>query len=430
VTAAGIPLVAIGHNDHVAWGYTSGLSDVDSLYAEQTTGAESYRFRGAERQMECRDETFSYRSPPTDLLTLTDLLEGGTPATPGAGSRTERICRTVHGPVEVRAGEVAYARRYATWMRELETINGLVALSEARSVRDVDAAMRQVTWNENVMAADDQGNIGYWHPGLHPLRPRGWDERLPYPGTGEAEWRGLLDRKRTPRVINPKRGWLANWNNVPSVGWTSGDGEARERQTGAFHRVGWLNWLVRSLRRKPTWERARSTIEREGSFAQQRPLASARLRRARRGASGDAATVLDALLRWDGSYVRVDADGTVDPGVAIWEQFKDEAERIAADRLGGGFDASKDVRGEPGSSHQFDISLGEAYGLRTLSPAGLRQAAAATFAALSKQFGTDDVAKWREERRMYEVSAQGAASAPDLPFFDRGTWEQLVEVGP
>ena len=41
--------------------------------------------------------------------------------------------------------------------------------------------MRQVTWNENVMAADSQGNIGYWHPGLHPLRPRGWDERLPVP---------------------------------------------------------------------------------------------------------------------------------------------------------------------------------------------------------------------------------------------------------
>jgi penicillin amidase len=31
VTAAGIPLVAIGHNGRVAWAYTSGLSDVDSL---------------------------------------------------------------------------------------------------------------------------------------------------------------------------------------------------------------------------------------------------------------------------------------------------------------------------------------------------------------------------------------------------------------
>ena len=108
---------------------------------------------------------------------------------------TERVCRTVHGPVEARAGDIAYARRYAIWGRELETLDGLAELNAARSVRDVDRAVRKVTWNENVMAADDsQGNIGFWHPGLLPLRPRGWDERLPFPGTGEAEWRGLLDR--------------------------------------------------------------------------------------------------------------------------------------------------------------------------------------------------------------------------------------------
>ena len=33
-------------------------------------------------------------------------------------------------------------------------------------------------------------------------------------------------------------------------------------------------------------------------------------------------------------------------------------------------------------------------------------------------------------RRMYKVTAQGAGSAPPLPFFDRGTWEQIVELSP
>jgi len=31
---------------------------------------------------------------------------------------------------------------------------------------------------------------------------------------------------------------------------------------------------------------------------------------------------------------------------------------------------------------------------------------------------------------MYNVTAQGAAAKPDLPFFDRGTWQQSVAVGP
>ena len=42
----------------------------------------------------------------------------------------------------------------------------------------------------------------------------------------------------------------------------------------------------------------------------------------------------------------------------------------------------------------------------------------------------DDVSRWREPPRKVEVTAQGAAATPDLPFFDRGTWEQLIEVAP
>ncbi len=449
VTAAGVPIIGIGHNGKVAWGFTSGLSDEDDLYAEQLTGPEQYRFNGETKTMECRDERFDFRSPPTDALSFPDVV-------PGAGSRTERICRTVHGPVEVRADGTAYARRYAIWMRELETIEGLSRLNTAQTIQDVDAAMQQVTWNENVMAADSSGNIGFWHPGLHPLRPEGFDERLPYPGTGEAEWRGLLDRRRTPHVVNPKQGWLANWNNVPSEGWTAGDSEASERNSGRFHRHTWLTWLVRDLMRDPTWERAEGAIVRSGTVAQQRPVAGRRLRLARfgsqkrrirrRGGRGpiryrkpryaaarpgsNEARVLDALLAWDGSYHRKDDQGTVDPGVAIWEAFKDEAEKIAVRKLGTTPAAAEHLLGKPGASHAFDIANGEAYALRTLKPGDYKVAAAQTFVELEKRFGSSDIAAWREPRRMYAVTAQGAASPPDLPFFDRGTWEQLLEVAP
>ena len=111
--------------------------------------------------------------------------------------------------------------------------------------------MLNVTWNENVMAADDRGNIGFWHPGLHPLRPQRWDERLPYPGDGRAEWDGYLPRKRNPHVVNPAQGWLANWNNLPSAGWTNGDAEALERVAGPLHRVRILQKLVAQGRAQP-----------------------------------------------------------------------------------------------------------------------------------------------------------------------------------
>ena len=168
VSAAGVPVLGIGHNGSLAWGFTSGLSDEDDLYAERLTGAETYTFKGQQRQMSCRDERFDYRSPATDLPDrIGDIIKPGSLA----GSKTERICRTVHGPVQSRAGGVAFARRYAIWGRELETLVGLTALNDAKTVREADRAMLQVTWNENVIAADDQRQHRVLAPRAAPAAP-------------------------------------------------------------------------------------------------------------------------------------------------------------------------------------------------------------------------------------------------------------------
>ncbi len=143
------------------------------------------------------------------------------------------------------------------------------------------------------MAADERGDIGYWHPGLHPLRPKGYDERLPYPGTGEAEWRGLLDRRKTPHVINPRQGYLFNWNNVPSAGWTSGDSEATERLAGPYHRSVFLSRLVARVaqeaqlrgvaRHRPHQRQHRPAAAAVRQAPQARPQGRDRRRRVRAG---------------------------------------------------------------------------------------------------------------------------------------------------
>ena len=213
-TAAGAPVIGIGHNEHVAWGVTSGLGDEDDLYAEQLVGDEGYRFRGETRAMECRDEEFTYRPPPADFLALLDFEVPDT----SMGSHTERVCRTVHGPVQevVEGDGIAYARRYAIWKREVGTIVGLDKVNRAASIEDVDAAADELTWNENLMAADDVGNIGYWNPGLMPVRSKRWDERLPFPGTGRAEWKRLLPPDDRPAGDQPEPG-LARELEQPAV---------------------------------------------------------------------------------------------------------------------------------------------------------------------------------------------------------------------
>jgi penicillin amidase len=426
VSAPGIPVVGIGHNGRVAWGFTSGLSDTNDLYAEQVTGKETYRYKGQSRRMECRDERFTWRASPTglgDLITQPSRI---------AGAKTERICRTVHGPVQETAPGVAYARRYATWGNEIDSLVGLSGLNDAASVREVDRALLNVTWNENVIAVDDRGDIGYWHPGLHPLRPLGYDERLPYPGTGEAEWRGFLPRRKDPYVINPRQGFLFQWNNVPSIGWTNGDGEARERATGPFHRVRLIRLLAGRVVKNPSFDASTALDRTTGATAQQRAFFTGQLKRTRRRAAGAAAALLDTLLAWDGNYDRVNGAGTVDPGVAAWEEFKKQAAIVAIHDLHRGSlgPGARDLSGSPGSSHEFDITNGEAYAFRVLKAGGLRVAAERAAAELAKRFRTSSPAGWREPRRMYDMSAQGAAAAPDLKFFDRGTFQHSVGLGP
>ena len=43
-TAAGVPLVVIGHNDHIAWGFTTTTADVEDLFVEKLDPADPGRY--------------------------------------------------------------------------------------------------------------------------------------------------------------------------------------------------------------------------------------------------------------------------------------------------------------------------------------------------------------------------------------------------
>ena len=403
VIVPGLPLVGIGRNDHIAWGLTSGSSDMNDLYAERLAGKERYRYNGRVRKMKCRTETFKVS---------------------GKSDVARRICRTVHGPVQARSGtKTAWARRYATWNHEIDTLVGLARLNEADSVKDAAKAIAEVSWNENTMVADDKGNIGWFHPGRLPKRPKRWDERLPYPGTGGAEWRGLLKVSQRPHVINPKQGWLANWNNAPSVGWTAGDAPDPERTVGRLHRAAYLYGLVRGAAGAPSYAAVKAVDRAAGTHAQQRALLQRRLTAAAGPATGPGKALLDTVLAWDGSYDAVDGSGTVDPGVASWEALKD-AVKATLPR------AARTWLGDNSRSHQFDFGGADGAAWRRIGNAGIRSAAAAAAAALTARFGSADPSRWREPRRMYEVSATGLAQPPALKFYDRGTWQEVYELGP
>lgn len=63
--------------------------------------------------------------------------------------------------------------------------------------------------------ADVNGNIGYVHTGAYPDRQSGHDPRLPVPGTGKWDWKGLLPFEMNPKVYNPCRDILLTGTILP-----------------------------------------------------------------------------------------------------------------------------------------------------------------------------------------------------------------------
>ena len=240
-TVAGLPVVGIGYGERIVWGLTTGESKtIDSFIVEvNPDNPEEYFHDGELKAMDCRDEVVNYRSTSNGVPNVAEPK-------PGANADTIRVCRTVYGPVVARATAqdgtpLARSVQYAMWGREVETINGVLQWNRVDTFDEFHAAMARVTWNENTMYADADGNIAYYHPGLHPWRHPAADQRFPIAGSGDFDHCGLLAFENTPHRVNPERGYLHNWNNKPARGWGDGvGGDASQEPSGADGRN--VNW--------------------------------------------------------------------------------------------------------------------------------------------------------------------------------------------
>ncbi|HYY05837.1 MAG TPA: penicillin acylase family protein, partial [Candidatus Limnocylindria bacterium] len=206
VIAPAGPGVLIGRGRSFAMTITSGILDNIDTFVEFLDPArpDHYLFRGKSRPFERRTETFAVAGQP---------------------GVTREVLRTVHGPVFFldRDDGVAYSRRVAFAGRELESAAALVSLGFVDNLREFRRLADHVAVSLNLHYADAAGNIAYFHRGIRPLRPLHTDPRLPLDGRGTMEWRGGVPPGRLPAVVNPRQGFITNWNNKPVAGWSAGE---------------------------------------------------------------------------------------------------------------------------------------------------------------------------------------------------------------
>lgn len=201
-TVAGVPLVVIGHNERIAWGFTTTTADVEDLFVEKLDPLDAGRYltpQGSE-PFKSRHETIAVRgAAPVDI----------------------EIRETRHGPVLSDVLRTATAEPgFVLALAATFTIpqdRSAEALWDAN--RAVDWASFRAAWQkfvgpmQNVVYADVDGTIGFVAPGLVPIRRngRGW---LPAPGwTGEYDWTGFVPFAALPSATDPSSGHFASANN-------------------------------------------------------------------------------------------------------------------------------------------------------------------------------------------------------------------------
>jgi penicillin amidase len=193
ITLPGAPMVIIGHNNRIAWGFTNNGADVQDLYIETfNPGApDEYRANGVWTKAEITDETIRVKGQPDEHL---------------------QILVTRHGPIMRREGDKGYALRW-TATEPGGLANSYGWLGKARNWKEFRELMKRV-WGpgQNVVYADVDGNIGYIMAARVPIRKKGHGE-VPAPGdTNDYEWTGYIPFDQLPQALNPESGLIVTAN--------------------------------------------------------------------------------------------------------------------------------------------------------------------------------------------------------------------------
>jgi len=201
-TAAGSPFVLVGHNERIAWGFTTTTADVEDLFIERVDPTDPARYLTPQgpAPFASRHETIAVRgATPVDITirttrhgpVLSDVLAPGV-ADPGY---VLALAATFMIPQDLSAEALWELDRAADWPSFRQALRKFVGPVQ------------------NIVYGDVDGTIGFIAPGLVPIRRsgEGW---LPAPGwTGEYDWVGFVPFAELPSAVNPQPGHFVSANN-------------------------------------------------------------------------------------------------------------------------------------------------------------------------------------------------------------------------
>ena len=207
-TFPGMPVVVLGHNGHVAWGFTNTGPDVQDLFIEKIDPSDRSRYLTPNgwRMFEVRQERIRVKNDEDVLLDVRQSRHG--PILDDAWAE----------PPEDNPSEQVFALAWTALREDDLTLQAGLGLANARDWGSFVTNMQDFhSPQQNICYADGDGNIGFLAPGLLPIRRDNGEQRsgtMPRPGWDESyDWHGFVPFEELPRVYNPAGGAIIGANH-------------------------------------------------------------------------------------------------------------------------------------------------------------------------------------------------------------------------
>ena len=216
--AVGQPWIMMGRAEHISYTITALHGDTVDLYKETLVdNGKYYMFDGQKLPVKQRKEIIKVRNPFSQSgYTIKEIL----------------INSTHHGPLIHDPFGLAYdfmkrlpyrafstqdiAFQWVGFMGVSHFFHNNKWLNRAEDVYKAFECLKNPgTQNINYLIADQKGNIGFTPVISYPIRKHPFASAYIQDGSNsENDWKGYVSFDELPKVINPKRGYIANANSM------------------------------------------------------------------------------------------------------------------------------------------------------------------------------------------------------------------------
>ena len=192
---AGVPFIVSGYNKHLAWGLTNQGADMVDLFVEKINwDKKTYRHRGKDIALTAKEHVFQIKKKGP--VTKTIYYAGAKPV-------LSEVFKDLGFDVSLDWTGFDYFNS-----------DGFFMINAAKNYNEFMKGAKKIRMSpQNLVYADDKGNIAFRVIGSLPLREKGTGNIIQDGERTARNWKGNIPDDKYPLVKNPPRGFIATANN-------------------------------------------------------------------------------------------------------------------------------------------------------------------------------------------------------------------------